>query len=373
MRIARVLLSSLMFVTGLIVSTMQLAAYVLLRPISLSLFRTVNAQIAVLFWLQLIWLAEWWAKIDMQIFAPNQEVAQALEHEHKVILGNHRSDVDWLFGWVIAQKFGTLEGSKCLMKSSLLRVPGLGLSWWLSDFIFLSRNWEKDKDHLNKSTRALQHYPVPLCFMIYAEGTRMTPDKLKASQEFCRERGLPVLKNVMCPRTKGWNLVMKELRNAVDSVVTLTLEFPDVEPNLFTLLAGKPFRVHAYMERFPIDAIPKDAKASSEWCMSAFQRMDHVLEHHNKTGTFPGISINRPRSTKALVVMVAWMALIYGSILLYIAMCSQPLTAAITTAVIIGTVEAIIQVGTFLTSKMRKVKAAAKAKAKATHAAKKTE
>ena len=111
---ARVLLSSLMFITGLVVSVLQLLAYVLLRPFSQRLFRRVNANIAVLFWLQLVWLAEWWANIDMRIFAEHDEDVTSLKHEHKVILGNHRSDIDWLLGWVVAQKLGTLEVCVCV-------------------------------------------------------------------------------------------------------------------------------------------------------------------------------------------------------------------------------------------------------------------
>eukprot|EP00043_Microstomoeca_roanoka_P013761 m.135279 g.135279 ORF g.135279 m.135279 type:complete len:438 (-) comp15844_c3_seq2:86-1399(-) len=374
MQISRVLISTILFITGIIVSLLQLIAFALLRPFSLRLFRYVNAQIAVLFWLQLVWLAEWWANIDMDIFADDESIAESLLHDHKVILGNHRSDIDWLLGWVVAQKFGSLEGTKALMKASLLRLPGLGLSWWLSDFIFLSRNFERDRKHLNKSATSLQNYPVPLCFMIYAEGTRLTPDKLEQSQQFCRERNLPVLKNVMCPRTKGWVLVMQELRHVVDSVITLTLAFPDVEPGLFTLLSGTSFRVHVYMERFPITQVPGDETASSDWCMQAYQRMDEQLEYHNKHGVFPGIKINRPRSVKARAVMIAWVLILCGGLAWYIMTCSQPWMAALYTLGIVAAVETIIQVGTFFTSKMRKIKKKAVSVVEAvTHADKKSQ
>lgn len=109
MLISRVLLSTLMFATGVTVACLQALVYIVFRPFSQQLFRYINAQIAVLFWLQLVWLAEWWAGIDMRIYAPNESVAQNLEQDHKVILGNHRSDIDWLLGWVVAQKFGSLE------------------------------------------------------------------------------------------------------------------------------------------------------------------------------------------------------------------------------------------------------------------------
>ena len=82
---------------------------------------------------------------------------------------------------------------------------------------------------------------------------------------------------------------------AVDSVNVLTLAFPDVEPGLSTLLAGKRFRVDVHMQRFPVSEIPEDEEGSSEWCMSAYSRMDKVLDHHNKNGVFPGKRMDRPK------------------------------------------------------------------------------
>ena len=38
---------------------------------------------------------------------------------------------------------------------------------------------------------------------VLTEGTRARPAKIKESQEFAKSRGLPVLKHVLLPRTKG--------------------------------------------------------------------------------------------------------------------------------------------------------------------------
>lgn len=43
---------------------------------------------------------------------------------------------------------------------------------------------------------------MPFWLTIFVEGTRLTPDKLLASQEFAISKGLLIQENVLIPRTK---------------------------------------------------------------------------------------------------------------------------------------------------------------------------
>ena len=60
---------------------------------------------------------------------------------------------------------------------------------------FLERNLEKDEEIMKKSIEGLSDYPDPVWLLIFAEGTRMNPEKLEASREFARSRNLPVLRH----------------------------------------------------------------------------------------------------------------------------------------------------------------------------------
>ena len=59
--------------------------------------------------------------------------------------------------------------------------------------------------------RRLGDFPGPMWLCLFAEGTRLTPQKLEASQEYSRKNGLPVLQHHLQPRTRGFNHIIQNL------------------------------------------------------------------------------------------------------------------------------------------------------------------
>lgn len=55
---------------------------------------------------------------------------------------------------------------------------------------------------LQSGFQRLEDFPVPFWLALFVEGTRFTQEKLLAAQKYAASRGLPVLKNVLIPRTK---------------------------------------------------------------------------------------------------------------------------------------------------------------------------
>lgn len=47
---------------------------------------------------------------------------------------------------------------------------------------------------------------------IFCEGTRYTKEKYEESAKISKEKGLPVLKHHLLPRTKGFNLMAKHVK-----------------------------------------------------------------------------------------------------------------------------------------------------------------
>ena len=74
------------------------------------------------------------------------------------------------------------------LKKMLKYVPTVGWAWGLSDFIFLDRNWEKDKQTLTKGMSDLATYPSSVWLLLFAEGTRLSPEKLELSQKLSTNR-----------------------------------------------------------------------------------------------------------------------------------------------------------------------------------------
>ena len=64
---------------------------------------------------------------------------------------------------------------------------------------------------------------------MYAEGTRYTEAKHKASIEYAKSKNLPIYKHHLLPRIKGFNLLMQSGRNT--SMLKMTSE--KIKINIF--------------------------------------------------------------------------------------------------------------------------------------------
>lgn len=88
-----------------------------------------------------------------------------------------------------------LGNGRVFVKKIIKYVPIIGWAWSFSDVAYLARDWEKDQEVMAKSIRSLSEYPDPMWLLLFAEGTRLSPEKLEASRDFARKRGLPVLRH----------------------------------------------------------------------------------------------------------------------------------------------------------------------------------
>lgn len=56
---------------------------------------------------EVLFLAEWWSGSDVRVFA-SDESYKHWGKEHALIIMNHTYEVDWLMGWIIADRSQTL-------------------------------------------------------------------------------------------------------------------------------------------------------------------------------------------------------------------------------------------------------------------------
>jgi lysophosphatidic acid acyltransferase/lysophosphatidylinositol acyltransferase len=93
-------------------------------------------------------------------------------------------------------------------------VPILGSSWSFNEYIFLKRVWEQDQKTLSRDLGSIFDYPkdLPFTITLFCEGTRFTKEKHEASMEVAKQKGLPLLKHHLLPRTKGFFLVASQLK-----------------------------------------------------------------------------------------------------------------------------------------------------------------
>ncbi|CAN1348929.1 1-acyl-sn-glycerol-3-phosphate acyltransferase 2 [Linum perenne] len=233
-------LGVLFFFSGLVVNLIQAICFLLIRPLSKSTYRTINRAVAELLWLELVWIVDWWAGVKAVYF-----VLLTLWYfsgkEHALVLSNHKSDIDWLVGWVLAQRSGCLGSALAVMKKSSKLLPVIGWSMWFSEYLFLERSWAKDENTLKSGLQRLHDFPRPFWLALFVEGTRFTQAKLLAAQEYAASTGLPVPRNVLIPRTKGFVSAVSNMRSFVPAIYDVTVAIPKTspQPTMLRLFKGQ--------------------------------------------------------------------------------------------------------------------------------------
>ncbi|KAI5392707.1 1-acyl-sn-glycerol-3-phosphate acyltransferase 2 [Lathyrus oleraceus] len=272
-------LGMLFFASGLIVNLIQATFYVLVRPLSKNLYRRINRVVAELLWLELIWLIDWWAGVKVQIYT-DRETFRLMGKEHALVICNHRSNIDWLVGWVLAQRSGCLGSTVAVMKKSSKLLPVIGWSMWFSEYLFLERSWAKDENTLKS-----------------------------AAQEYATSTGLPVPRNVLIPRTKGLVSAVSHMRPFVPAIYDITVAVPKSSPapTMLRLLNGKPSVVQVHIKRHLMKELPETDEAVAQWCKDIFVAKDALLDKHIADDTFSDLELqDTRRPIKPLAVALSW-------------------------------------------------------------------
>ncbi|XP_074354487.1 1-acyl-sn-glycerol-3-phosphate acyltransferase 2-like isoform X2 [Apium graveolens] len=282
-------LGLLLLISGLIVNLIQAVFFILVRPFSTRLYRVMNRYVTEMLWLEVIWLADWWANVKVELFMDSESL-QFMGKEHALVISNHRSDIDWLVGWILAQRSGCLGSALAVAKKSSKYLPVMGWSMYFSEYIFLERNWASDENILKSGLRQLRHFPRPFWLALLPEGTRFTQAKLEASQEYASAAGLPIPRNVLIPRTKGFVSAVKNLRSFVPAIYNITIAVPrrDPRPTMSRIISGQSFVVHVHIKRHLMDELPVTDGGISQWCKDMFVEKDALLELHLRRDTFNG-------------------------------------------------------------------------------------
>nr|ACV73676.1 lysophosphatidic acid acyltransferase 2 [Tropaeolum majus] len=313
-------LGLLFFFSGLVVNLIQAIFYVLVRPLSKSTYRRINRVVAELLWLELVWLIDWWAGVKIKLFT-DRETLHQMGKEHALVICNHRSDIDWLVGWVLAQRSGCLGSSLAVMKKSSKFLPVIGWSMWFSEYLFLERSWAKDESTLKSGLQRLNDYPQPFWLALFVEGTRFTQAKLLAAQEYATSTGLPVPRNVLIPRTKGFVSAASNMRSFVPAIYDVTLAIPKTSPppTMLRLFKGQSSVVHVHLKRHLMKELPETDNDVAQWCKDIFVAKDNLLDKHKTESTFGDQDLQDiGRPLKSLLVVISWACLLISGALKFL-------------------------------------------------------
>jgi len=138
----------------------------------------------------------------------------------------------------------------------------------------------------------LTNYPSPVWILLFPEGTRFNKEKYAASCQFAEERGLPVLKRCLVPRTKGFTFTIANIDPSkvpwlYDVTLACDSSNPATAPTLTNVLLGRPTIAHMFIRRFKVKDIPREEEEAAKWLKERFVETDQLLDTFHTSGKFP--------------------------------------------------------------------------------------
>lgn len=277
------------FTSGVIINLIQCVLYLTLRPFNRQLYRKINWYLCFSIYSQLVFMGDWWSGTDIVLYIDRKEFDQYYGKEHAYCVMNHTYEIDWLLGWMITDRLHLLGNCKAYAKKVIQYMPVLGWCWKFSEFCFLERSFDKDRETIDRQINCLCDHPDPMWLLLFPEGTRFTPAKHKASLEFAKQHNLEPLQHHLIPRTRGFIASLRSMRGKVPALYDIELAFKEDAPNkptITTLLFGKPVTAHMYFKRILLDTLPEGEKELDLYLKDMFQRKDKLRDSFIKTGDF---------------------------------------------------------------------------------------
>ncbi|XP_044752708.1 1-acyl-sn-glycerol-3-phosphate acyltransferase gamma-like [Coccinella septempunctata] len=296
--ISHLCLAIIFFTSGLIINFIQLILYYTVRIYSKRLFRKINWYLTYSVYSQLVCLGEWWSGSKVIIYVDREDFQKYFGKEHGYLIMNHTYEIDWLLGWIILERLQILGNAKAYCKKAIQYMPVLGWAWKFAEFVFLERNFEKDRKNIDRQVAELCDYPDPMWLLLYPEGTRFNEEKHKASLEFARKHNQPELKYHLLPRTKGFAASIPAMRGKVPAIydcLTVFTEDEPVDPTMKNLLMGKSVTAHLYFRRIPLEEVPESEEGMDKYLKNLFVIKDKMKEGFLKHGDFFKYTENLPR------------------------------------------------------------------------------
>ncbi|KAL4890424.1 hypothetical protein BDV59DRAFT_194976 [Aspergillus ambiguus] len=228
--------------------------------------------------------------------------------ERLVLIANHQVYTDWIYLWWVAYTNAMHGRIFIILKESLKYIPIIGQGMTFYGFIFMARKWLSDKPRLQHRLEKLKtrlsgsksgspEYD-PMWLLIFPEGTNLSINTKRRSDEYGQKQGFPPMKHEILPRSTGLFFCLQQLKGTVDWVYDCTVayegppkgSYPDKYFTLrSTYLQGRPpTSVNMYWRRFAVADIPlDDQKDFDAWLRARWTEKDQLLDEYFETGRFP--------------------------------------------------------------------------------------
>jgi len=247
--------------------------------------------------------------------------------ERILVISNHRTRLDWMFLWGFFFYEGWLRHLKIIMKIMLKRIPIFGWPMQTANFIFLNRDFEKDRSYIADVIQFMSGMDYPPQILLFPEGTDKTPDTTKRSDEWAKKNNLKQLNYTLHPRSTGFIFILNLMKKykLIDSVYDLTIGYMDHIPqNEISIIKGFPKEFHVHLKRYPIHELPENDKDLEKWLSDIWYEKDYRLEQFYNQKKFtqgtetPHVPLHNISEVQATSKLVTFLWIFFTSIAFYL-------------------------------------------------------
>jgi len=254
-----------------------------------------------------------------------------------IVVSNHQIDFDGFMVWFFLDlfapsnaasgggpssallphefSFSPLSSLKILLKGDLAYVPFYGWGMAFFEYVFLARNWRKDRRPLETKLRSFREDRLAAHVLIFPEGTTLNERSQTKGNVYNKENGRPTFEYLISPRTTGFRACMDAMTATLEngekqypSVYDITVaydgfhgEVPDWElgfgraedtdiGQLDCFLAGRSQKcVHVHFKKYEGKDVDEDF-LDNRW-----KEKDALLSAFRENQTFPKDMVGETR------------------------------------------------------------------------------
>ena len=169
----------------------------------------------------------------------------------------------------------------------------------LLNFIFLHRNWDRDRLKFARRVKKLELYKLPYSLIFFPEGTTISRSAQEKSLAFSKKINLQPTKNVLLPRVTGLHAAIRALEESLDGILDITIGYSGMSgkviPEEFYGLKNTFFRgfgpkdIYIYVNYHQNSTVPSEnVEEFSRWLLDRFYEKERLLDEFYRKGKFPG-------------------------------------------------------------------------------------
>ncbi|KAL7687550.1 putative phospholipid/glycerol acyltransferase [Plasmopara halstedii] len=227
----------------------------------------------------------------VKIILTGDEIPQSNPQEHMLLICNHRSEVDWIFFWNLALRYGVHDRIRVMLKSIIRYTPGVGWAMLLLQYPYVNRNWATDQIRLTRLIQSYREVDIGSWLAMFPEGTALNDKTLQKSQAYAEKQGEELWNYVLQPRYKGFELCFKKLDP--EYVFDLTVAYPElmkgIRPSPKRIIRGQfSPEVHINVKRYHQSLLLKHKDQMGRWLKDRFAEKEQRLQSFYETGAFEG-------------------------------------------------------------------------------------